>query len=287
MCNNWLNFSPKTINDTWDLIYVVSYMFDLHDIFEGSFISERAIYNCKKVLKNIVETQGAKLSIDQKTEVDKMLQIDLITREEKYLNDFDDKAKDIRLKLGSRNIEEKIQGISDLIDVYGESSTYSEQLELFATKTKQLVQLLLQDINPFRDQLGQPAFAEFLTKLMDFVNCVICDPQFSIVMDEDLHRPVLNLMHLQEDYLKSKPRHEPMEYELEYLGTKLTTKEGLFATLATITNFSCKFSDETIVLEHLFVLLRRLYNFFPKYRQHLEDSMILTFTKIQSKWNNY
>ena len=75
----------------------------------------------------------------------------------------------------------------------------------------------------------------------------------------------------------------PQHYELEFLGEKLTSTEGLFATIATITNFLCKFSDHTRVLQSLFILLRRLYNFFPTYRKHLEDTMILTFAKILTK----
>ena len=84
------------------------------------------------------------------------------------------------------------------------------------------MQLLLHDVNTYKDNLHESAFTDFLEKLMKFLLCMICDTQYLILMDAD-------------------PMSVPQHYELEFLGEKLTSTEGLFATIATITNFLCKF----------------------------------------------
>ena len=46
--------------DTWTLIYLVNYIFDLHDIFVGSFIAKRLVRSAKRILLNMLETRGDK-----------------------------------------------------------------------------------------------------------------------------------------------------------------------------------------------------------------------------------
>ena len=36
LCYNWYDYRER---DTWTTIYLVNYIFDLHDIFHGSFLS--------------------------------------------------------------------------------------------------------------------------------------------------------------------------------------------------------------------------------------------------------
>ena len=56
---------------------------------------------------------------------------------------------------------------------------------MFGVKSKPLMQLLLLDTNLYRDNLDLPVFCEFLEKLMKFMLCMICDTQYSILMDTD------------------------------------------------------------------------------------------------------
>jgi hypothetical protein len=44
--------------DTWSLIYLVNYIFDLHDIFVGSFIAQRLVRSAKRILLEMLETRG-------------------------------------------------------------------------------------------------------------------------------------------------------------------------------------------------------------------------------------
>jgi len=47
----WFSIEGK---DTCTLIYFVNYMFDLHDIFIGSFISQRLVIRAKKILMDLI-----------------------------------------------------------------------------------------------------------------------------------------------------------------------------------------------------------------------------------------
>ena len=59
------------------------------------------------------------------------------------------------------------------------------------------------------------------------------------------------------------------------MGEMLEKTEGLFSTIATVTNFLIQFIDTNEILGYCLIIFRRLYNFFPHYRKHLEDPLIL------------
>lgn len=76
------------------------------------------------------------------------------------------------------------------------------------------------------------------------------------------------------------------EFRLEYLGDILEKKEGMYSTIATITNFLMQFPDDHQILASTFIILRRLYNFFPKYRKNLEEPLILILVNILRAFKN-
>lgn len=59
-------------------------------------------------------------------------------------------------------------------------------------------------------------FMDFISCLKDLMLSLICDTRFNIILGST---------------------NKVEEFELEYLGDILTTMEGLFAPIATITNF--------------------------------------------------
>lgn len=50
--------------------------------------------------------------------------------------------------------------------------------------------------------------------------------------------------------------------------------EGMFSTIATITNFIMQFLDNEEILGYCIIIFRRLHNFFPQYHKHLEEPII-------------
>ena len=57
--NQWYTTSDK---DTWTLIYIVNYMFDMHDVLEGSFLSLRLVRISKTILMNILDTRHSTMN---------------------------------------------------------------------------------------------------------------------------------------------------------------------------------------------------------------------------------
>lgn len=93
-------------------------------------------------------------------------------------------------------------------------------------------------------------FKLFATNLIEFLNRLICDHLFLIEIPE-FQKPVL--------------------YRVDYFGELLEQTDGMFASIATITNFLIHFIDENDLMVHIIIIFRRLYNFFPKYRKNIED----------------
>ena len=59
MSNKWYSIGDK---DTWTLIYLVNYIFDIHDIFVGSYIAERLVRNARYILMSVLEGRSHKLN---------------------------------------------------------------------------------------------------------------------------------------------------------------------------------------------------------------------------------
>ena len=72
----------------------------------------------------------------------------------------------------------------------------------------------------------------------------------------------------------------PIEYRVDYFGHILEHTEGMFASIATVTNYLINFLDDTDLVVHILIIFRRLYNFFPKYRKKLEDPMLTIFHAV-------
>lgn len=119
--------------------------------------------------------------------------------------------------------------------------------------------MCLGDIQNFKLKRDSSDFKLFTTNLIEFLNRLICDHLFLLEIPE-FPKPVL--------------------YRVEYFGELLETTDGMFASIATITNFLIHFIDENDLLIHIIIIFRRLYNFFPKYRPNLEDQMLAIFLGV-------
>lgn len=96
-------------------------------------------------------------------------------------------------------------------------------------------------------------------QIKDLMLGCICDTHFEITMDHN---------------------KGPEYFELEHLGDVLTHMEGMFGTIASITNFMMQFLKNNTVLGYCIITFRRLYNFFPKYRKHLEQPIMILLSRV-------
>jgi hypothetical protein len=96
-----------------------------------------------------------------------------------------------------------------------------------------------------------------MMNLKEFMLCLICDAFYQMQINSDLK-----------------------EYKLEYQGDIMVATEGMFATIAAITNFFMHFIDLNEVLGYCIIIFRRLYNFFPHYRKHLEDPITIVLIQV-------
>ena len=87
----WFSIEGK---DTWTLIYFVNYMFDLHDIFIGSFISQRLVITAKKILQDLISQRSKTNNNEQIYEINALLNTDTIKANKSMLS-FDDDTKEI------------------------------------------------------------------------------------------------------------------------------------------------------------------------------------------------
>jgi len=82
------------------------------------------------------------------------------------------------------------------------------------------MRVLLGDISNYKKNKGKFIFNELANSISEFLMNIICELQFKIKMDDDPFS-----------------RNEAMEYEIDYIGQVVTSMEGMFSTIASITNF--------------------------------------------------
>lgn len=93
--NKWYSVADK---DSWTLIYLVNYMFDMHDIFSGSFLSLRLVRMSKEILLSMLEARQSTLNQEQSYEINSLLNTEAIQGSKAMIH-FENDTKELRLKL--------------------------------------------------------------------------------------------------------------------------------------------------------------------------------------------
>jgi hypothetical protein len=93
------------------------------------------------------------------------------------------------------------------------------------------MRVLLGDVSNYKKNMRLPIFNDLAKDISEFLLNLVCELQFKIKMDDDPFS-----------------KYEAMEFEIDYLGTILTSMEGMFSTIASITNFLMQFIDDKIIL---------------------------------------
>lgn len=99
------------------MIYLVNYIFDLHDIFVGSFIVNRLVLKARDILMQILEEKGEKVNLEQSFEINSLLRTEAI-KGSKIIISFESETKMIRNKLASSNLKTKVEGLDELKEVF-------------------------------------------------------------------------------------------------------------------------------------------------------------------------
>jgi hypothetical protein len=66
----------------------------------------------------------------------------------------------------------------------------------------------------------------------------------------------------------------------------MISTDGMFSTIATITNFIMHFIENEEILGYCIIIFRRLYNFFPHYREHLEKPIFIILVQVLKVYKN-
>lgn len=153
--NKWYAFELK---DVWNLIYLANYLYDLNDIFKGTFIAEQSMEHAKNILMTVLDCKKGQLTNEQSIEITKMLSHEAIKNFEQVTMEFDVQSKKIRQKLESFEMQQKVEGMQELIQFFRRCRTFKDQLRLFGTKTKEVMKNCLADIVNIRNQRGTKEF---------------------------------------------------------------------------------------------------------------------------------
>mmetsp|Transcript_15343 Transcript_15343/g.23629 ORF Transcript_15343/g.23629 Transcript_15343/m.23629 type:complete len:123 (+) Transcript_15343:451-819(+) len=116
MDQRWFSTENK---DTWSLIYLVNYIFEMHDIFIGSHIAQRAVFFAKKIILSTLENRRDNLNQEQSSEFNSLLNCDAI-KGSKVLLEFENSTKEVVRLFREQRIDSKIQGLRELQKLFGQ-----------------------------------------------------------------------------------------------------------------------------------------------------------------------
>ena len=211
----------------------------------------------------VLDKRTQSLDSKQSEEIFRILAKNEIKNEERVILEFDIWAKEIVPKLICPTLEEKKIGMKEVMNIFGKTLTFKEQLKLFGAKTSQHL------INQMISNIDQASFKDDPLR-HEFVKCLI------------------DLLPIFDSFVNVELDNGSQQYfKVDYISDQLTQMEGLFGTIATITNFLMLFQEDTEILEATLCIFKRLYNFFPNYRKHLEHpilnilaSVLVNYSKI-------
>ena len=163
--------------DTWTLIYLVNYLFELHDVFVGSFIAHKLVRFSKRILMNILETRRDSLNQEQSSEINSLLNIEAMKGSRSLLS-FESDTKSLKEKLESEDLQSKIEGLNELAAVFGKCYDLADQLQLF-TKCVPLLRALFSKINN-KTVINDSNFPAFIKKLKSFTTSLVFDTQLFV-----------------------------------------------------------------------------------------------------------
>ena len=92
-------------------------MFDLHDIFIGSFISQRLVITAKKILMDLINQRSKTNNNEQIYEINALLNTDAIKANKAFLS-FEADTKEVSELFQGDSLKSKIRGINDLSKVF-------------------------------------------------------------------------------------------------------------------------------------------------------------------------
>lgn len=105
--------------DSWTILYLVNYTFDLHDVFAGSFVAQRLTQSAKRLLMEMLGDRKEELAQNQEmsAEVNSLLGTDVI-RGSKSLVLFEANTKEVKEKMLDQDVDRKIEGFNELFEVF-------------------------------------------------------------------------------------------------------------------------------------------------------------------------
>jgi hypothetical protein len=138
LIENWFKIQTK---DTWSLIYLINYLFELHDVFIGSLMAQRMLSQAEKIILRVLEERKGQLNQEQSYQLNSLLNCEAL-RGSKVQLDFDIKTKEVKAHFGEKSLDEKLKGLNKLSTILGECYTLKDQLEVVANKCTPLLKQL-------------------------------------------------------------------------------------------------------------------------------------------------
>lgn len=199
LTEKWYSTSEK---DTWSLIYLVNFIFDLHDIFLGSFIASRLVNIAHGILMEILEERKGQINLEQSYEINSLLAVEAIKGSQTMLL-FESNTRDLKQKLASTELKTKIEGINELQKVLQDCYNFQDQLNVFVTKCPPLIKTMLTSID-VQTVHQDEQFGLFITVLRSFFYFFLFDEEIVVQIEDEKTKAITN-----------------REYEVDHLGALL------------------------------------------------------------------
>jgi hypothetical protein len=268
--NLLINFSNEVLN--------------LLENIKSTIVSRQLEKKCSAFLNYLSNLEG--INDEQKSIITELLS-GFPTRNSSEVYKTFDQFKDKLLKLcRNQSLEDKLEGINQMMESFGNTASLEEQFDLLIEKVPAIVKAIIHQPNP--------EYKEAYFQLGNFICSILYATKFKV--DAYLPDYRINSKDFNKNYFYliagDQLVDETSKYEISFLHNtiyELTTQKEILMKCENIFQICNLILNTLSIYENIFdlqfvnyIILKRIYFTFPQFKRNIEDLLAVTLVNLCS-----
>lgn len=271
-------------NDINLLINFSNEVLNLLENIKSTIVSRQLEKRCSSFLNYLLNLEG--VNEEQKVIINELLAGFPTRNSSNIYIQFDDIRDKILKQCRAQNVEEKLEGINQLMENFGNTHSLEEQFDLLVDKVPAIIKSVIHQPNP--------EYKEAYFQLGNFICSILFATKFKVdaylpdyrINTKDINKNFFLLFagdELVDEYTKHHVSflHNSI-FELTTQKENLLKCENIFQICNLILN-TLSIYDTIFDLQFVcYIILKRIYFTFPQFRRNIEDLLAVTLVNLCS-----
>lgn len=268
--NLLINFSNEVLN--------------LLENIKSTIVSRQLEKKCLAFLNYLSNLEG--INEEQKSIITELLSGFPTRNSSEIYKNFDQLKEKLQKICRNQNLEDKLEGINQMMESFGNTASLEEQFDLLVEKVQVIVKAIIHQPNP--------EYKEAYFQLGNFICSILYATKFKI--DAYLPDYRINSKDFSKNYFYiiagDQLVDETSKYEISFLHNtvyELTTQKEILTKCENIFQICNLILNTLSIYENIFdlqfvnyIILKRIYFTFPQFKRNIEDLLAVTLVNLCS-----